>query len=121
MVKSTAVKMAGCQTFFHSTFTSGKYLNISMNNPESTAIETTKSSACPMTAVPPESLFVTVVSTVLTINDTMSRNATPITIANDKNLAFTHTQIPAFALGFTSQIVFMESCNSPNTPDAPKS
>ena len=42
----------------------------------------------------------------------------PSTVANEKNRARSQPMIPS-GLGFTSQIVFIESCNSANTPVAP--
>ena len=70
------------------------------------------------TALPPLIRDPSPVTTAEPTVDTMKRKARPRTVAKDKNRERIQPQMPS-GLGFTSQIVFIESCSSAKTPVPP--
>ena len=57
-------------------------------------------------------------STELRMSETSSRKPIPKTMESDRKRSLMKPQIPRPGFGSTSQIVFIESCNWPKTPDA---
>ena len=113
-VNSAAVTTAPIQTSLQAILTSGNSLKIIANSSVITTNDTAMFAACASHWTASGSRSATTpTEAIAAVNsrETSSRNATPMTIANERNRSLMKPTTPRPLLGFTSQMVFNASCN----------